>query len=206
MKLKVRKKAIYIFFLIVISVLSLAYLIMSYRGQSSFALENKVKADSLEKELSSSQFLIADYRDRMKISYENDRIPINGYDTIITNGKEILLKSILKENRVFVRISSSNCWNCIKSISQCINKEDLSIDDIVYLLEAQDESSVERLIQYAKIKKPVYITKSKLNLPVDSIGEPYFFCVDSENKTRMVMMPIIKDEKLTILYFNILKK
>lgn len=177
-----------------------------FHTQSSLVIHNKARADSLENELSSSLFLLADYRDRMETSYVNDRIAINGNDTIIANGKKMLLKSVLNENSLYVKISSSNCWSCIKSISQYINNNVIPPNrEIVFLLETQNDSLTERLVQYAEIKRPVYITRKGLNLPVDSIGDPYLFCVDKENKTRMVMMPITKDEKLTTLYFKILK-
>lgn len=61
------------------------------------------------------------------------------------------------------------------------------------------------LITYAELKRPVYLTKREINLPVESIGEPYMFYINEKEMACMVLMPIKGDDYLLDLYFNTLK-
>lgn len=197
-------KKILILLLAITSFASVAYLIVRFERRKHFLSVYQLKADSLEKKLSSTQYQLSDYRDRMKICYENEATRIDSRVCVVVDGRDEPLLAF-KRKCLFVRISTSNCWSCIKSISTYINNHVDKDIDIVYLMDAPIVSISSDLITYAELKRPVYLTKREINLPVESIGEPYMFYINEKEMACMVLMPIKGDDYLLNLYFNTLK-
>jgi hypothetical protein len=197
-------KKILILLLAITSFASVAYIIVRFEERKHILSIYQVKTDSLEKALSSTQYQLADYRDRMKIGYENEATMIDSRTIVVVDGKEKQLLAF-KRKCLFVRISTSNCWSCIKSISTYINNHVDRDINIVYLMDAPIVSIASDLITYAELKRPVYLTKREINLPVESIGEPYMFYINEKEMACMVLMPIKGDDYLLDLYFNTLK-
>lgn len=197
-------KKILILLLAITSFASVAYIIIRFEERKHILSIYQVKTDSLEKALSSTQYQLADYRDRMKIGYENEATMIDSRTIVVVDGKEKQLLAF-KRKCLFVRISTSNCWSCIKSISTYINNHVDRDINIVYLMDAPIVSIASDLITYAELKRPVYLTKREINLPVESIGEPYMFYINEKEMACMVLMPIKGDDYLLDLYFNTLK-
>ena len=198
------KQKFIILFIVFFSVLSSVYLVKKIEERRFLIMNYQKKNDSLENVLSTSKYQLADYRDRMSMFWENEGLTIDNKTKVIVDGKESFLHAYRRKKRLFVRISTSNCWSCIKTISEYINKN-ADRDDIVYLLDVKNENLISELKTYAELRKPIIITKSQIQLPVESMGEPYIFYMDEQNAIHMVLMPIKGDELLLNSYLKSFK-
>lgn len=110
------------------------------------------------------------------------------------NGAEHPFKELISPNKIFVRIKETECWSCIKEISESIN--DSNIKDVVYLVSYYDSTTFKTLYVYSDISKPTYRIKGNLNIPIDSIDEPYLFTIN-QRKVEKVFLPIKGEQDFT---------
>jgi hypothetical protein len=169
----------------------------SYNAMIPLTIQN----DSLINQEKEKVNLLISYRDIIKSIYENENIVFKCTGQIKYNNQPIPYDKL--RHKLLIRISTDNCWSCVRSLSQMINR--YRQKNIIYLMNATSKEAMNALIAYADLRGEIYICPTILNTPIEEYNEPYLFRIDEFGRMTNVFTPIKDEQQSMNVYINYFK-
>lgn len=198
------KKVIYISIIILIVLNSvLAYKIKSNNNEfiTIYSLLNK-KLDKNKTELLTFQKNFTHEKENDNLKLESD------LQLIDIVGNPVLAKDIIKTNSLVLRFSELNCGSCIDAeINALVNHKDKIKKNIILIAYYQDKRDL--FVFYKDFKNKglanikMYLLADKgLNIPIDKLNTPYYFCVNSDLIMNNFFIPQKDKPTLSKVYLD----
>lgn len=159
--------------------------------------------DSLQVQLKYANSTIANYRDIMGYSWnsQNKRVKTNAI-TLIYQGKKVPFTDVVrKAKRVFVNLSTDNCWPCARYLLGYISKHKQKIE-LKYIIHYYTEDMLRAFLLYLNIKEKPYLIKDLQYFPIEDSSSPYLFMVTEDEHLSNVLKPPRGDSDLLNTYFS----
>ena len=113
------------------------------------------------------------------------------------------LMHMINKNRIFVRISASHCWTCVKNISDVIKQNNTDNIEFIYLIDKFDNEILNVFKNFTNIEnESLYIISDSISLPIENQHIPYLFSVKENNQINRLLIPVENDTLLIKDFIN----
>ena len=144
----------------------------------------------LKKKIDSCDYILKRSMEKFNQCIFSENKQISDIQLINGDLKNVLLSSLVQDEKLVYRFYKETCWQCIedelditKQLADSIGK-----DNILIISDFDQMSEMKALILQKKIKSPYFIFPSKFDLPIENDKNKIasFFLIDKNLKTRFV--------------------
>lgn len=175
------KKITYMIILILIILNS----VLAYKFKSN-SIEFNTIYTLLNKKLEKNKSEVLTYEHNFIKEKENDYLKLDSnLELINVEGRTVLAKDVLKTNSLIFRFSELNCEECIDAeIDVLLGNQDKFKKDVILIAYYQNQRDL--FVFYKEFQKKgltnikMFLSPEKgLDIPIDKINMPFYFCVNS---------------------------
>ncbi|TGV03451.1 hypothetical protein [Flavivirga rizhaonensis] len=176
------------------------------------------KLNSYSKGISKIRPVLNQYREGL-LNFEQNFVKESENENLILDqntkfldieGNLIKAKDLFKSNSVVLRYSETNCEACINAEINTLLKNNSDLKNSIVLI-ASYRNSRDLYVYYkeyekkgiSNIKMFLLLDKS-LNIPIEKLNKPYYFCIDSNLRMSNFFIPQENKPQLSESYLQII--
>ena len=151
------------------------------------------------------------FKDNFVINIENNGCKIENIQCKDRDNEYIPIKSLFhngKERFFVCRFSEMDCESCIDFAIQQTRKSSISIgkDNVLYIGSYRNNKIFNKLKDLYEIEYFKVLNVNGLNVPIESIGKPYYFVLDSSLHILDPFVPNKNSQETSQKYLDAISK
>ena len=199
---------LFTFFVIIFMLAGCIFMLVRFRKLQ----QQKAEAEQLCVRLQNkAQDQLNTYQSNLETAISNSNLQLKNQMVKDTLNNRIPLKSIFAKGQhqlLVCRFSQQHCESCVDATIQILQKQvnQIGVNNIVYLGNHRNNRIFKKTIPLYGIKGMRVYNTQNFSIPVEQVGYPYFFILNSNLQVSGIFVPNKGVPAVTVKYLEAVKK